>query len=466
MAYFRRNYNQDENQNTTGTTGGNVYSTSSSEVSSTVDNTDNNKKSNTSGSGFVNLNKYLDANQGKVGTYASSFVNDDLRKGNQYKSDVNNAIDSYVSSVKSSPAYTYNDSTSSYSDTNLLKNYIHDSESLNQAEKNRITNVLKGYQGDDEFQNTGNKYGYNTLKKTSDEFEQLSNDIDKPEYLKTKMSNDLSTGGKNLDSFLLQADSDSRRVLDNAKRSFSDISKLLGTATTKANTTRNSVMEQSNKNAADFNEMRKALKESEEQTLRNAYNNAQTKTKQSQISGEGSVNKQLVLPNTNKKITVSIMNSPYVYDETKANSMLNNELAELEARYTALDNGVLDNNSRTDTNFNFGGWGSSVDNRSQVNAQIQRANQIIPSLEAAYSETVGGVSMMNEAIDLLSDANAETAAGMTARVILQQMIQGDYDWNEGIWDIMSIAQKFSIYKATNENNFSDILNFLGLEIKV
>lgn len=349
MAYFQQYNNEEERQNqnnTAGTTGGNTYSTSLSEVSSTLDNTDN-KKSD-SGSGFVNLNKYLDSNKGEIGKYAQSFVNDDLNRGKQYQSDLNNSLYSYEKALKSDPSYTYRDSTSNYSDSSMLKQYLRDSGSLNQSEKNRIMNVGRGYQGDDEFQKTGNKYGYNNLKKTSDTFSTLSNNIDDKDYLRTKMSNDLSSGGKNLDSFLLGAAEDSKKVISDAKNSFSDLSKLLDTTTSGANATRNSVVKTANKNAAEFNALKDKERQAIEDSLRTQYNKSQA------------INDRI--KEQNKNLT-NLINLPsgssgggyynYYKDLSKqALDNLNKELRELNNRYNALSGSTpLEGDSKLDNNL-------------------------------------------------------------------------------------------------------------------
>lgn len=396
MAYFQKNNNnedQNQNQNTTSNTGGNTYSVSSSEVSSTVDNNENNKKSDTGSGNFVNLTKYLDSNQGKMENYANTFVQDDLNKGKDYQGNIQNAQDKYLSSIKSDNAYTYN----SNSDNKLLDNYLRNSSSVSDSDKQRASNILKGYQGADYWSNTGDEFNYNNLKKGSEDFNTLSGNITNQDYLKTKMSNDLSSGGKSLDSFLLGASDNSKNVLNNASNQFSELASLLDSTSGNLNTQRDTVVNKANENQQAFDKARQDKTKELENLL------------QSQYDVSKKINDRIL--EQNKNLT-NILNLPseairndgyynYYKDLSRqAKDNLNTELAELRNRSNALT-GVspLQGDSKLDFNLNSYEFVAPTDQQKQEQAlrsnvfntivsdpSIARAvpSEVLASLQRAY----------------------------------------------------------------------------------
>lgn len=396
MAYFQKNNNEDEqNQDvSSGNVGGNTYSTSSSEVSSTVEsNNENNKKSDTGSGNFVNLNKYLDANQGKMGSYANSFVEEDLNKGKDYQGNIQNAQDKYLSSIKSDNAYTYN----SNSDNKLLDNYLKNSSSVSTSDKQRATNILKGYQGADYWSNTGDEFDYNNLKKDSDNFNTLSGNITDQNYLKTKMSNDLSSGGKSLDSFLLGASDNSKNVLNNASNQFSELASLLDSTSGNLNTQRDTVVNKASENQKTFEKARQDKTKELENLLQSQYD-ASKKINDRILEQNKNLTNLLNLPSE------AIRNDGY-YNYYKdlsrqAKDNLNTELAELRNRSNALT-GVspLQGDSKLDFNLNSYEFVAPTDQQKQEQAfrsnvfntivsdpSITRAvpPEVLASLQRAY----------------------------------------------------------------------------------
>ena len=368
MAYFQKNNNnedQNQNQNTTSNTGGNTYSVSSSEVSSTVDNNENNKKSDTGSGNFVNLTKYLDSNQGKMGNYANTFVQDDLNKGQDYRGNIQNSQENYISSINSDSAASYNKD----SDNKILENYLKDSSSVKDSDKQRATNILKGYQGADYFENTGDEFGYNTLKKDSDNFNTLSGNITNQDYLKTQMSNDLSSGGKNLDSFLLGANKDSSKVLNDASKEFSDLASLLDATTTNLNQQRDTVVNKATENQKAFDKARQDKVTELGNQLRAKYNNGESKYKSSQAYRQDYDN-IWALP-------YGSSGDGYAYyyqdNSNNAKSQLDRELAELNNRSNSLSGSEqLNGNSKLDSDFNFYNWVAPTEQQKQIQSTLAK----------------------------------------------------------------------------------------------
>lgn len=357
MAYFLKQ-NEDNNQNNQNqqpqNVGGNIYSTSGGEVSSQIENNSNssnssNSNSSSSSGNWVNLNSYLDANQNKAGRYANTFVESDLNKGQDYKNNLQNAQDQYLSSIKSDNAYTYNGN-----DNNILNKYLKDSSSVSQNEKDRTVGIIKGYQGDDYFQNTGDKYGYNDLKKNSDDFNNLSKNILNENYLKSQMGNNVSTGGKNLNSFILGGSNDSRNVLNNASNQFSELSSLLDSANNTLNNERDNVVNTANKNSSDFNKVLNNKKSEIENSLRSIYNDS--KNINDRVLAQKSNPKSLLDLPTGSSTKEGYYN--YYKDLSReATNNLNKELQELNNRYNyLLGLSPLNNDSRVDYNLNSYEW--------------------------------------------------------------------------------------------------------------
>lgn len=372
MAYFLKQNEYQNNQNQqTQNVGGNIYSTSGGEVSSQIDNNSNssnssNSNSSNSSGNWVNLNSYLDANQNKAGRYANTFVESDLNKGQDYKNNLQNAQDQYLSSIKSDTAYNY-----SNNDNNLLDRYLQNSSSLSSAEKNRAMNILKGYQGDDYFQNTGDKYGYNELKKGSDDFNTLSKNILNENYLKSQMGNNVSTGGKNLNSFVLGGSNDSRNVLNNASNQFSEISSLLDSTNNTLNNERNNVVNKATENQKAYDKARQEKVDQLTAELESAYNQAKTKNDNIINRYQKNYDDAWALPYG------STTNDGYVkyYRDTtnNAKSQLEKEKQELKNRNESLLGlSDLNGNSKIDSNFTFSEWVDPTDQQKAMQSEIAK----------------------------------------------------------------------------------------------
>lgn len=368
MAYFQQYNNEDkENQVINNNTGGNTYSTSTSEVSSTVEsNNENNKKSDTGSGNFVNLNKYLDANQGKMGSYANSFVEGDLNKGKDYQENIQNAQEKYLSSIKGDAAYNYN----SGSDNKILDNYLKNSSSVKDTDKQRAMDILKGYQGTDYWSNTGDKFDYNNLKKDSDNFNTLSGNITNKDYLKSQMGNNLSSGSKSLNSFLLGASDNSRNVLNNASNQFSELASLLDSTSGNLNTQRDSVVSKATENQKAFDKARQDKTAELEKLLQSEYEKSKK------------INDRILEQNKNLN---NLLNLPYeanrddgYYNYYKdlsrqAKDNLNTELAELRNRSNSLTGSTLLNGD-SGLDFNLNSYEFIAPTEQQKQEQAFRSN--------------------------------------------------------------------------------------------
>lgn len=391
MAYFQKNNNEDkQNQDvSSGNVGGNTYSTSSSEVSSTVEsNNENNKKSDTGSGNFVNLNKYLDANQGKTEGYANTFVQDDLNKGKDYQGNIQNAQDRYLSSIKSDNAYTYNSV-----DNKILNDYLKNSSSVKNADKQRAMNILKGYQGVSNWSNTGDQFDYNNLKKDSDNFNTLSGNIIDQDYLKTQMSNDLSSGGKSLDSFLLGASDNSRNVLNDASSQFSELASLLDSTSSNLDKERTNVVNKATQNQKAYDKLRQDKTKELENLLRTNYANSKAINDSARATENANPlgrndpfsNEYLDRLNTAKQNGWIAGTETYkVRDDlsSQAAAQLNRELQELQNRSNSLTGNVaLNGNSSLDDQFKFiSDWRDPTEIEQQN--QIKRANNFFYNIAA------------------------------------------------------------------------------------
>lgn len=404
MAYFLKQNEDQNNQNQqTQNVGGNIYSTSGGEVSSQIDNNSNsnnssNSNSSNSSGNWVNLNSYLDANQNKAGRYANTFVESGLNKGQDYKNNLQNAQDQYLSSIKNDTAYTYNKSKNNNpvynllginatgNDDVILDKYLKDSSSVTQNEKDRAMNILKGYQGDDYFQNTGNKYGYNDLKKTSDDFNNLSKNILNENYLKSQMGNNVSTGGKNLNSFILGGSNDSRNVLNNASNQFSELSSLLDSTNSNLNKERDNVVNIANKNSEVFNDTLNSKAEEIKKKLQEAYDTGyeayQDKLRRqsenplayadnfSNVAGElGELSHNFKAPSN------TIIYDTFVDQTDIAKDQLNKELSGINSRLQALQ-GIVANPIDTSLDSNFEFYTQRAPTEAEIQKQLNDRNYI------------------------------------------------------------------------------------------
>lgn len=248
MAYFQKKNEEENNNNQNTNQSGGSYQTSSSEVGTNTNLNDNSNRqnniSNQSGN-WVNLNDYIQANEGKSGRYASNLVSDDLNKGTQYQSDLGTTKDTYGKALRQDTAYNYGSDQSN----KVAKNYYNDSSSVNDDELSTFAKASKGYQGVDQWSNTGDLYGYDTMKNTSDYFSELTGGILDPTYrANNKMNANLNQGSKILNNLTLNSDT-AQNTLKDASNQFSILSGLLAGVEEEANKDRAGVVEKANANA-------------------------------------------------------------------------------------------------------------------------------------------------------------------------------------------------------------------------
>lgn len=438
MAYFQKNVNEEENQNQTSnlnTGGGNVYSTSTSEVSSITDNNNTNSNDNSgSSSNWVNLNKYIDSNQGKIGKYVDNIVEPSFSQKDDYQSNLEKSKKDYTTAINKKTA----DKNQS---SNLIKRYTGDSNSINNDEWDLLINTSKGYTGPDQIENTGNDYGYWDLNKQAKEFQNTGNNLNTDVGIQSLMDRNLSTGGKNLNTYLVRASDQGKNKVSDYSNQFSELAKLLDTQTSDLNKARENAVNVAEENKKNYITAKDAAFKAEENRIKKEYENQQAKAEANKNAGVGSVNKNVVLQRyavNPKDITVSLMNSAYM--NGNAGSQLQNELNELAARKMALENGIRSSGSKSDTTFDFGGYGRSADNAQYVQRQQERADSFMRDIDQALRHA-GKAPQFDLAINLLADDNAGTPEGYQARMIMQKAIQGDMDYNTAIQQIVDMIPK-------------------------
>jgi len=462
MAYFLKQNEDQNNQNQQPqNVGGNIYSTSGSEVNSQVENnsnssnSSNSNNSNSSGN-WVNLNSYLEANQNKAGKYVSNLMNPYSQQQPGYETKLNESKDNYSNAIKTN-------SLNTQEGQKVANSYYADSNSISQNDWNRARETEQGYSGKpNEYQNTGDDYGYSGLKKQADQFKEISDNLNNDVYLQSLMDKNLSQGGKTLNSFLMGATNTGRNALSNYKQTFGDLWNLLENSTNDLNKQRAEQEKIATENQANWLNSKQAAKKAQEQAIRNSYDSQKAVADNNRVQGVGAINRTMNLSNNDTPITISIANNPY--QEGSAFFQLQNELDEIEARDQALSSGIRGNGSRTDTSFDFGGYGRGADNQRNVDLQIQRANTVLSDLsDLLFNKSTtdfqrGLISNLNEnqlervkerdrnnVIDLLSDRNAGTEAGFRARQLLQQTIQGDINYNDGLQQIANILLNSPLY---------------------
>ena len=245
MAFFQKR-NEEENNNQNNNQNGGSFQTSSSEVGTNTSlmNDNSNRQNNISNQSgnWVNLNDYIKANEGKSGRYASNLVSDDLNKGDQHKTDVENQKTNFGNAIRQDTAYNYGSDKSS----KTAKNYYNNSSSVSDDELSTFSKASKGYQGQGEF----NTYdGYDSLKDTSDYFSELKGGILDPTYrANNKMNANLNQGGKILNNLTLNSNT-AQETLKDASNQFSTLSSLLAGVEEEANKDRAGVVEKANANA-------------------------------------------------------------------------------------------------------------------------------------------------------------------------------------------------------------------------
>lgn len=260
MAYMndplQKKNQEDQTQNQNQNSGGNIYSTSSSEVSSQVDqksspsgNSNNSNTSSNSSGNWVNLNSYLDANQDKVGRYVDNLVNPYSSKENSYKNSIQENSQKYISDVnKNNENMLSVDDQADFAKRIYSINgggYIPNSEKTTEDERQKAYNTYTGYQGPRAFESSGNEYGYNENKNQRDIFDEVGSNLTNQNYQRSLMNKNTSTGGKNLNSFLIAGTDQGRNAIQDYSKQFSDLATLLDTEAEKLNQARNTEVAES-----------------------------------------------------------------------------------------------------------------------------------------------------------------------------------------------------------------------------
>ena len=434
MAYFLKQNEDQNNQNQqTQNVGGNIYSTSGGEVSSQLDNTTSNSSSSNSSGNWVNLNSYLDANQNKAGKYVSSLVNPYTQQQPEYESKLNESKANYEKAIQTN---TLNKNEGQ----KVANSYYANSNSISQNDWDRAIETEQGYAGKPgQYEDTGDDYGYYGLNKQANQFKEVGDNLNNDIYLQSLMNKNLSQGGKTLNSFLVSGTDSGRNAVSDYKQTFIDLWNLLENQKTDLNNQRAEQEKIATENQANWLASRQAAKKAQEKAINEAYNNQKVTSENNKNQGVGAVAKTMNISKfaaNNKPITISIANTPYQVGN--ADSQLSTELSELEARDKALSTGIRGSGSKTDTTFDFGGYGRGADAQGYVDRQVQRANSVMSDLDQALRNN-NKAPQISLLVDLLSDENAGTPEGFKARQLLQQIIQGDIEYNTGIQQIVDMV---------------------------
>lgn len=246
MAYFLKNNNEDQNQsgNQNQMSGGNIYSTSGSEVStptSTSSNSSSNSSQSNESGNWINLNKYLDANQGKVSSYVDNLVKPYSDSASQFKNDAEDSKQSYIKQV--------NDNTVSKDQANtIISNYRKDGSSITDADYYKVSNPIRGTFGVSQYEETED---YKNLNNKADELGQVGQNLGNENYLKSLMGNSVSSGGKNFNSFLIRGNQPGKDKITDYSNQFSELASFLDNQSSELNDARNKGMEESITNAQE-----------------------------------------------------------------------------------------------------------------------------------------------------------------------------------------------------------------------
>lgn len=241
MAYIDDPYKkqqEDQTQNQgLANSGGNIYSTSQSEVS-TVSNgssgSNSSNESNKSGN-WVNLNKYLDANQGKVGGYIDNLVQPYKSSSDQFKENMQASNDNYREQVASN-------TVTSDRAKDIITRYGKDGTSITDDEYSIVSNALNDKFGVDDYKTTDD---YTKLNKTANDIGKVANNLSNSNYQQSLMGNQVSSGGKKLNSFLIGGTQEGRQKVTDYSKQFSELSKLLDNQSQELNNVRDQAFEQS-----------------------------------------------------------------------------------------------------------------------------------------------------------------------------------------------------------------------------
>lgn len=392
MAYIDDPYKkqqEDQTQNQgLANSGGNIYSTSQSEVS-TVSNgssgsNSSNTESNKSGN-WVNLNKYLDANQGKVGGYVDQLVQPYTSKEAGYKENLDSGKQNYISSIQSDTAFN----TGSDKSSSIANNYIGNSKNVSDNDKNIFYQTTLGYQGDDEYQNTGNNYGYNSSKNQADEFINVGSNLGNDIYLQSLMGSNVSSGGKNLNSFLVRGTNTGRQAVSDYSNLFSDLANLLDYQTNELNNERANVIDTATRNAESAKQNLDSARNKAKQQVTEAKNKAFTNNN-AVINVGANKGSYIEKPNivlkdnfwSGNMPSTSIRVNPRLLDTGKVDSFADKELREIDQRYNDLLGNTRSADSSLDLDMN------SIINQDLHNKQISTINSVLTNTFVGISPSL------------------------------------------------------------------------------
>lgn len=405
MAYFQKRNEEENNQNNN--QNGGSFQTSSSEVGTNTSlmNDNSNRQNNISNQSgnWVNLNDYIKANEGKSGRYASNLVSDDLNKGDQHKTDVENQKTNFGNAVRQDTAYTYGSDKSS----KTANSYYNDSSSVSDEDLTTYAKASKGYQGQGEF----NTYdGYDSLKDTSDYFSELTGGILDPTYrANNKMNANLNQGGKILNNLTLNSNT-AQNTLKDATNQFSLISGVLAGAEEEANKDRAGVVDIANANA-------KALKENQTK----AETEAMAKLKASKDAADKS--------RQAKQNKASQVNT---YTPSQVTLTVSGNAASPDVR--TIDLGSFTGKD-TSTFFNDGGSQIQDTYTQEENELKQRGSDLLSGNRTSNSklDLVRDNSSYDSINATLQQWNEEGRAGELPNII-DKVFKEEAAWNEGKGD--------------------------------
>ena len=433
MAYFLKNQNEDQNQqsgNQNQMSGGNIYSTSGSEVSSSTSsnpsgsNNSTNSQSNESGN-WVNLNKYLDANQGKIGGYVSSLANPYTSRVDDYTSSLNTNKQKYIDDVNNQNSVK----TDSNKSNSIINNYAVDTSKVSDSDWKALQDTLAGYKGPDRYASTGDIYSYYTDKKTADDFGNFGSNFEDQDYRMSLMDKNVSSGGKKLNNFLLGTQDAQKQISDYASQ-FKDLANMLDQYEAELNSVYDTGVNVSNQNKQAALDNKARIQKEQEKVLKNAYEDQKDQASNNRYNTDNAVNVGKTTGVYGDGTRYTIANNTYNTYTDKSNqakSTYEKELAELRDRMSSIDNNYRMLNSALDKNFDFGGWGLSD---AQRNLQEQRSKNFIGDIDAAMRSR-SQAPQASKIFNLL-DVNNLSTEGLTAKDIQARYVKGDLTLEDAI----------------------------------
>ena len=431
MAYFLKNNNEDQNQsgNQNQMSGGNIYSTSGSEVS-TPTSTSSNSSSNTSQSNesgnWMNLNKYLDANQGKVAGYVDSLASPYTSRVDDYTKSVESNKQQYINDVSNQNSAKF-DSNKSKS---VLGNYINNSDSVSTNDWKALQDTLKGYTGANQYSLTGDQYGYSTDKKTADDFGNFGSNFENQDYRMSLMDKNVSSGGKKLNNFLLGTQDAQQQISDYASK-FRDLSDLLDKNEAEMNTAYTNAVNASNKNQKDALSNLSKIEAEQQKKLKDAYNIQKAQADADKYNLDKAVN----IGNQRGVLGYKIANNTYnTYSNGDADSVYARELQELSDRINSIKNNTKVSGSKLDTDFNFGSWGLSPQERQR---QEQRSLDLFRSIDSDLRPMRQATKIAP--IYSLLDVNNYSMEGLRAKDIQARHTKGEITKEDALNQLLALV---------------------------